>query len=78
MGTRNEKHKNNRGKTPRWVCSLPIDIKGVVAGQGDTFEEALEDVKPAICTHVETFGKDVVDDGEPASAVFLTEAQAAI
>ena len=59
-------------------CSLPIDIKGVVVGQGDTFEEALEDVKPAICTHVEAFGKDIADDGGPASGVFLTEAQVAI
>ena len=78
MGTRNEKHKDNCRKTPRWVCSLPIGIKGIVAGQGDTFEEAPEDVKPAICTHVETFDRDVVDDGGPASGVFLTEAQVAI
>ncbi len=59
-------------------CSLPIGIKGVVAGQGYTFEEAPEDVKPAVGTHVETFDRDVVDDGEPASEVFLTEAQVSI
>ena len=56
-------------------AAYPIGIRGVVIGQGDTYEEALEDVKSAIFTHVETFGKDVIDDGEPASEVFLTETQ---
>ena len=58
--------------------AYPIGIRGVVIGQGDTYKEALEDVKSAICTHVETFGKDVIDDGEPASEVFLTETQAPV
>ena len=56
-------------------AAYPIGIRGVVIGQGDTYEEALEDVKSVIFTHVETFGKDVIDDGEPASEVFLTETQ---
>jgi predicted RNase H-like HicB family nuclease len=42
--------------------AYPLGIKGVVVGEGDTYEEALNDVKSAIRSHVETFGKDVLDD----------------
>ena len=34
----------------------PLGLKGVVVGQGDTYEEALADVKSAIRFHIETFG----------------------
>jgi predicted RNase H-like HicB family nuclease len=36
--------------------AYPLGIKGVVVGQGDTYEEALADVKSAIQFHIETFG----------------------
>jgi predicted RNase H-like HicB family nuclease len=36
--------------------AYPLGIKGVVVGEGDTYDEALEDVKSAIEFHVETFG----------------------
>lgn len=39
--------------------SYPLGLKGVVVGQGDTFEEALADVRSAIDFHIETFGADV-------------------
>ncbi len=35
--------------------AYPINIKGVVIGEGDTYEEALKDVKSAIKFHMETF-----------------------
>lgn len=38
----------------------PLGLKGVVVGQGDTYEEALADVKSAIQFHVETFGSSVL------------------
>ena len=38
--------------------AYPLGLKGVVVGQGDTFEEALADVKSAIQFHIETFGPD--------------------
>jgi len=31
-------------------------LKGVVVGEGNTYEEALSDVKSAIKFHVDTFG----------------------
>ena len=38
--------------------AYPLGLKGVVVGQGDTYEEALTDVKSAIVCHIDTFGKD--------------------
>ena len=38
--------------------AYPIGFKGVVVGQGDTYEEALADVKSAIKFFNETFGKE--------------------
>jgi len=39
--------------------AYPVGIKGIIVGQGNAFEEALQDVKSAIQFHRETFGNDV-------------------
>ena len=39
--------------------AYPVGIEGVVVGQGNTFEEALRDVKSAIKFHVKAFGPEV-------------------
>lgn len=39
--------------------AYPIDLEGVVIGEGDTFEQALADVKSAIRFHIETFSLDI-------------------
>jgi predicted RNase H-like HicB family nuclease len=49
-----EKHTNG-------YIAYPIGMKGVVIGQGDTYEEALTDVKSAILFHIETFGQEVLE-----------------
>ncbi len=49
-------------KHPDGYVAYPLGIKGVVVGQGDTYEEALADVKSAIQFHVETFGSDRAGD----------------
>jgi len=36
-------------------------LKGVVVGQGETYEYALADVKSAIQFHIETFGAEVLE-----------------
>lgn len=41
--------------------AYPIGLKGVVVAQGETYAEALDDVRSAIAFHVETFGGEVVD-----------------
>ncbi|GBE76005.1 MAG: type II toxin-antitoxin system HicB family antitoxin [Microcystis sp. M049S2] len=37
--------------------AYPLGIQGVVVGEGDTYEDALNDVQSAIAFHVETFGE---------------------
>ena len=39
--------------------AYPRGLKGVVVGQGDTYEGAVADVKSAITFHVETFGSKI-------------------
>ena len=52
--------------------SRPIGIKGIVVGEGDTYEEALADVKSAIQFHIETFGREALEiDG--ISETFVAE-----
>ncbi|MBD2544101.1 type II toxin-antitoxin system HicB family antitoxin [Planktothricoides raciborskii] len=46
-------------KHPDGYVAYPLGIKGVVVGQGDTYQEDLNDVRSAILFHVETFGKSV-------------------
>ena len=41
--------------------AYPLGLKGVVVGEGDSFDEALEDVTSAIQFHIETFGQDVLE-----------------
>jgi predicted RNase H-like HicB family nuclease len=45
--------------------AYPLGLKGVVVGEGDTYEEALADVKSAITFHIETFGPDVLEAEPP-------------
>jgi len=37
--------------------AYPLGMKGVVVGEGDSFEEALADVTSAIRFHIESFGE---------------------
>ena len=43
-------------KHPDGYVAYPLGLKGVVVGEGNSYEEALTDVKSAILFHVETFG----------------------
>jgi predicted RNase H-like HicB family nuclease len=65
-------------KHPDGYVAYPLGLKGVVVGEGDTYEEALADVKSAIRFHIETFGSDVFDAESPVLEAFLTETGVAI
>ncbi len=41
--------------------AYPLGLKSVVVGEGDTYEEALTDVKSAIAFHIETFGEQALE-----------------
>jgi predicted RNase H-like HicB family nuclease len=57
--------------------AYPLGLKGAVIGAGDTYEEALADVKSAIRFHIETFGAEVLDSDEQALEAFVAEARVA-
>jgi predicted RNase H-like HicB family nuclease len=46
-------------KYPDGFIAYPLGLKGVVLGQGETYEEALQDIKSAIKFHIETFGDEI-------------------
>lgn len=55
--------------------AYPIGLKGVVVGQGDTYDEALNDVTSAIRFHLETFGSEVLEEEDsPVIEAFIAEA----
>ena len=61
-------------KHPDGYVAYPLGMKGVVVGGGDTYEQALEDVRSAIRQHIETFGDDVFDGEDEIIEVFVEEA----
>jgi predicted RNase H-like HicB family nuclease len=65
-----EKHEDG-------YVAYPLGLKGVIVGQGDTYEEALADVKSAISFHIETFGKESFEDDFPILEAFVAETRLA-
>lgn len=60
-------------KHPDGYVAYPLGLKGVVVGQGNTYEEALSDVKSAIRFHIESFGAGVLDIEPPILEAFIAE-----
>lgn len=69
-----KKYKIIVEKHPDGYVAYPLGIKGVVVGQGDSYEEALADVKSAIQFHLESFGPDSLDVEPPVIEAFVAEA----
>lgn len=65
-------------KHPDGYVAYPLGLRGVVVGEGDTYEEALADVKSAIAFHIDTFGEDVLEVESPVLEAFVAEAGVAI
>ena len=61
-------------KHPDGYVAYPLGIKGVVVGEGNTYEEAVADVKSAIKFHIKTFGKQVLRIDPPVLEAFVAEA----
>lgn len=56
--------------------AYPLGLaRGVVVGQGDSYEEALTDVRSAIAFHIETFGAAALAAAEddPVLEAFVAE-----
>jgi len=63
---------------PEGYVAYPLGLKGVIVGEGDSFEEALRDVESAIRFHLETFGEDQIEGESPVVEAFLCEATIAV
>lgn len=60
-------------KHPDGYVAYPLGVKGVVVGQGDSYEEALADVNSAIRFHIESFGKEMLEVDPPIMEAFIAE-----
>ena len=65
-------------KHPDVYVAYPLGLKGVVVGQGDTYEAALADVKSAIQFHLETFGPEALEVDPPILEAFVAETRLVI
>jgi predicted RNase H-like HicB family nuclease len=63
-----EKHEDG-------YVAYPVGMRGVVVGEGDSYEEALTDVRSAIRFHVETFGDDAFVEESPVLEAFIAETE---
>jgi predicted RNase H-like HicB family nuclease len=54
--------------------AYPLGVKGIVVGQGETYDEALADVKSAIRFHIESFGEEALAVEPPVLEAFVAEA----
>jgi len=61
-------------KYPDGYIAYPLGLKGIVVGEGDTYEEVLSDVRSAIRFHIETFGEEVLGAEPPVLEAFVAEA----
>jgi predicted RNase H-like HicB family nuclease len=61
-------------KHPDGYVAYPLGVKGIVVGEGNTYEEALADVKSAIQFHIETFGPEVLEAEPLVLEAFVAEA----
>ncbi|MGH9421874.1 MAG: type II toxin-antitoxin system HicB family antitoxin [Thermoanaerobaculia bacterium] len=61
-----EKHEDG-------YVAYPVGMRGVVVGDGDTYAEALADVRSAIQCHIETFGREAFEDDLPVLEAFVAE-----
>ncbi len=60
---------------PDGYVAYPVGVRGVVVGQGDSYEEAFRDVQSALKFHAETFGPDALEGEEgPVIEAFVAEA----
>ena len=62
-----EKHEDG-------YVAYPLGVRGVVVGEGDSYEEALANVQSAIRFHVESFGLDVLEAQPDVIEAFVAEA----
>jgi predicted RNase H-like HicB family nuclease len=58
--------------------AYPLGLKGVVMGQGDSYEAALADAKSAAQSHIENIGTEAFDDDNDVEAAYIAEGDIAV
>jgi predicted RNase H-like HicB family nuclease len=58
--------------------AYPVGMRGVVIGEGDTYDQALADVRSAIQFHIETFGAGAFENDSPVLEAFVAETEVAV
>ena len=61
-------------KHPDGYVAYPLGLNDVIVGAGDTYEEALADVKSAIAFHIAPFGPEVYESEPHILEAFVAEA----
>jgi len=54
--------------------AYPLGLAGIVVGEGDTADEALNDAKSAAKFHIETFGREAFPSDSPLLDAFIVDA----
>lgn len=54
--------------------AYPLGLQGVVVAQGESYGEALSNVRSAIAFHIDTFGPDVIEGEDEVLEAFVAEA----
>jgi len=77
-GTMKRRFKVIVERTEDGYVAYPIGVRGVVVSDGETFEEALANVRSAIAFHIQTFGTEAL--GKPISLehLYLAEAEVTV
>lgn len=65
-------------KHTQGYSAYPIGFKGIVVGDGNTFEEALANMKSELPLCAQAFGEELRASQAPILDVFVTEAEVAI
>ncbi len=60
-------------KHPEGYVAYPLRMKGFIVGEGDSYDDALADVKSAINFHIETFGEDAIETDSPVLEAFIVK-----
>jgi hypothetical protein len=48
--------------------AYPVGIRGIIVGEGDTYDDAVNDCTSAVRFHIETFGDDLFTSGDLTTA----------
>lgn len=64
-------------KHPDGFIAYPLALRGVVLGQGDSYEEALADAQSAAQFHIDTFGDEAWAEDSDVEAAYVAEASVA-